>query len=377
VAKGYFDVAGEIGRGAMTGARPALFDRFPDLVGKIEWVRLETSPSPVQRLEHLGHDGLWIKREDIVSPVYGGNKVRKLEFVLADAIEKRRDRVVTMGALGTNHGLATAIFCRRMGLECTLLLFDQTVTSYMRRNLLLAHSYGAELIYSKNIIRMGVDYYLKKRLRYRNACFLYAGGSSPLGTLGAVTGAIEFAGQVEQGLCPAPDYVICPTASNGTLSGLMLGFMLAGLTTRVIGVQVGLKNVGPIPINTPGAIVRKMKSVHRLLAGHSPSIPDLRFERPIILGNYCGDGYACPTAEGNRAIATFRESEDIALDPTYTGKTCAALLDFIEEPGHSDDTILYWHTYNSIDHSKEAQELDYRELPAEFHQFFQGEPLAI
>ncbi len=82
-------------------AGPALFDRFPDLSGKIEWVRLETSPSPVQRLENLGHNSLWIKREDIVSTVYGGNKVRKLEFVLADAIEKHRDRVVTMGALGT------------------------------------------------------------------------------------------------------------------------------------------------------------------------------------------------------------------------------------------------------------------------------------
>ena len=71
-------------------ARPALFERFPDLEGKIEWVRLETSPSPVQRLEHLGHESLWIKREDIVSPIYGGNKVRKLEFVLADAIARHR-----------------------------------------------------------------------------------------------------------------------------------------------------------------------------------------------------------------------------------------------------------------------------------------------
>ena len=364
----------------MTGtdtAKPALFDRFPDLAGKIEWVRLETSPSPVQRLEHLGHDGLWIKREDIVSTVYGGNKVRKLEFVLADAIAKQRNRVVTMGALGTNHGLATAIFCRRMGLECTLLLFDQTVTSYMRRNLLLSHRYGAELVYSKNLIRMGVDYYLKKRLKYTKAYFLYAGGSSPLGTLGAASGALELAAQVEQGLCPAPDYVICPTASNGTMSGLILGFMLAGLKTQVIGVQVGVANVGPIPLVTPGTIIKKMKSAHRILAGCSSSIPDLRFERPLLSSTYCGDGYACPTPEGNRAIATFRDCEGIALDPTYTGKTCAALLDFIKDPSHGGDTILYWHTYNSIDHSKEAQELDYRELPAEFHQFFQGEPLSI
>jgi D-cysteine desulfhydrase len=358
-------------------ARPALFDRFPELAGKIGWVRLETSPSPVQRLEHLGYDGLWIKRDDIVSTVYGGNKVRKLEFVLADAIESGKDRVVTMGALGTNHGLATAIFCQRMGLECTLLLFDQPVTAYVRRNLLLSHSYGAELVYLKNIIRMGVDFYLKKRLEYRRARFLYAGGSSPLGTLGAVNGALEFAGQVEQGLCPSPDYVICPTASNGTMAGLSLGFMLAGLKTRVIGVRVSMKNLGPLPLNTPGTVIKLMKSVHRLIARHSSPLPDVRFEQPLLLENYCGDGYGCPSPEGNRALEIFREHEGIELDPVYTGKTCAALLDFIKAPGRCDETILYWHTYNSIDHSRQAQGLDHHQLPAEFHEFFQGEPLPI
>jgi D-cysteine desulfhydrase len=364
----------------MTGAsaeRPALFDRFPALAGRIPWVRLETSPSPVQRLEHLGHGNLWIKREDILSTVYGGNKVRKLEFVLADAIEKRRNRVVTLGALGTNHGLATAIFCQRLGLGCTLLLFDQPVTSYVRRNLLLAHKYGAELVHSKNLIRIGIDYYLASRLSYRRACFLYAGGSSLLGTLGVVSGALELAGQVEEGLCPAPDYVICPTASNGTMAGLSLGFALAGLPTRVIGVRVSMKRFGPFPLNTPGTVLRMMKNVHRLMASYVPSIPEPRFERPHLLEDYCGEGYGRPSPAGNRALEIFREREGIALDPVYTGKTCAALLDFIRDPGHADDAILYWHTYNSIDRSREAQELDYHELPTEFHQFFEGEPLGI
>jgi D-cysteine desulfhydrase len=251
------------------------------------------------------------------------------------------------------------------------------VTSYVRRNLLLAHKCGADLIYSKGVIRMGVDFYLKSRLKYRRARFLYAGGSSPLGTLGAVSGALEFAAQVEQGLCPIPDYVICPTASNGTMAGLSLGFMLAGLETRVIGVGVAMKSLGPLPLNTPGTVVRMMKSVHGLMARHSSSIPEARFEKPLILENYCGDGYGYPSTAGNRALEIFREREGIALDPVYTGKTCAALLDFIKEPGRADDTILYWHTYNSIDHSQEAQELDYHDLPAEFHQFFRGDPVSI
>jgi 1-aminocyclopropane-1-carboxylate deaminase/D-cysteine desulfhydrase-like pyridoxal-dependent ACC family enzyme len=362
----------------MTGRdpdRPALFDRFPELAQRVPWVRLETAPSPVERLENLGHRSLWIKRDDIVSSVYGGNKVRKLEFVLADAVEKGKDRVLTIGALGTNHGLATAIFCRRMGLRCTLLLFDQPVTSYVRRNLLLAHRHGAELVYLKGVIRVGASYYLGARLRYPNTLFLYAGGSSPLGTLGAVSGALELAAQVEAGECPAPDYVICPTASNGTMAGLTLGFMLAGLPTQVIGVRVSMKSLGPLQLNTPGTVSRMIRSVHRLMASHASSVPELRLEKPVLLEGYCGEGYGVPTPGGNRALEIFREREGITLDPVYTGKTCAALLDFIESPGHADAAILYWHTYNSVDHSREAREVDYHQLPAELRQFFQGEPL--
>jgi 1-aminocyclopropane-1-carboxylate deaminase/D-cysteine desulfhydrase-like pyridoxal-dependent ACC family enzyme len=138
-----------------------------------------------------------------------------------------------------------------------------------------------------------------------------------------------------------------------------------------------MKNLGPLPLKTPGTVLRMMKSVHRLIAKHAPSLPDPRFEKPLVLEGYCGDGYGFPSTAGNRALEIFREREGIALDPVYTGKAGAALLDFIEEPSHADDAILYWHTYNSIDYSKEAQELDYHELSTEFHPFFQGEPLRI
>jgi D-cysteine desulfhydrase len=358
-----------------SASQPALFDRFPELSQRIPWVSLETSPSPVQRLANLGHESVWIKRDDIVSTVYGGNKVRKLEFALAEAVQRRKQRVVTIGALGTNHGLATAIFCRRIGLDCTILLFDHPVTCFVRRNLLLAHEHGAELVYSGNVTRAGVRYYLGARLGYRNAFFLGAGGSSPRGTLGAVSGALELAAQVERGLCPAPDYVICPTASNGTMGGLILGFMLAGLETRVVGVRVSLKRVGPLAMNTSGTVAKMTKSVHRLMARHVSSLPDLQFEKPLLLDGYCGDGYGWPTPAGRRAMEIFRDHEGIALDPVYTGKACAALLDFIGEPGHAADTILYWHTLGSVDDSRLTRGLDHRRLPSELHPFFETEPL--
>jgi len=350
--------------------QPPLFKLFPELSGKIGWINLETAVSPVQRLENLGHDKLWIKRDDIVSSVYGGNKVRRLEFVLADLIKKKKDHLITMGAIGTNHGLASTIFCKKLGLKCTLILFDQEVTSYVRQNLLLFHHYGAELIYSKGMVRMAADYYFLTRLKYPRAYYLNAGGSSPLGTLGSVNAAIEFAEQVKEGLCPPPAYVICPTASNGTMAGLILGFQLAGLDSKVIGVRTGMKNFGPIEFNTPKTVMNQIRSVYNLLKKHTKSIPDLDFEKPLILDEYFGEGYGTPTVAGNEAIKILGEKENIKLEPVYTGKACAALLDFIKTPEHKNDTILYWHTYNSVDLYSQAQEVDFKKLPQSLHGFF-------
>ena len=351
---------------------PPLFKLFPELSEKIDWINLETSPSPVQRLENLGHDKLWIKRDDIVSSVYGGNKVRRLEFVLADLIKKKKKHLVTMGAIGTNHGLASAIFCKRLGLKCTLILFDQEVTSYVKQNLLLFHHYGAQLVYAKSMLRMAADYYFLSRLKYPSAYYLYAGGSSQIGTLGAVNAAIEYAVQVNDGICPAPDYVICPTASNGTAAGLILGFKLAGLETKVIGVRTGMKSYGPIEFNTPSTVMRLVRSVYELLRNNTKSIPDLKFENPLILNDYFGEGYGTPTKKGNEAINIFSEQENIKLEPVYTGKTCAALLDFIKSTGHKNSAVLYWHTFNSIDISYKANNINYKDLPFEFHDFFEN-----
>lgn len=208
--------------------------------------------APVQRLTNLGRDNLWIKRNDVISPVYGGNKVCKLEFSLAEALARGKKRIVTLGAIGSNHGLATAIFCRRLGLECALLLFDQPVTSYVRRNLLLFFKNGAELFYQSGMTWAGFKFYVAERLKDPRAFFLYAGGTSPLGNLGPVSGALELKRQVGRGLLPEPRYVLCPHASNGTLAGLTLGFRLAGFDTTVIGVRVGVAKTGPLPLSTPG-----------------------------------------------------------------------------------------------------------------------------
>ncbi len=356
--------------------RPLIFGEYPGIKNKIGWISLGRFPTPVEPLTGSGPGNIWIKRDDKSSVIYGGNKVRKLEFVLADATRKGKDRVVTMGGIGTNHGLATAVFCKRLGMSCTLILFYQPVTSYVRRNLLLFHRYGAELIYAKNMLLAGIDFYTTARLKYPGAYFLYAGGSTALGCLGFVDAAFELKSQVDMGMIPEPRYIVCALGSNGTMAGLSLGCMLAGLDTEVIGVRVAASHIGPIKIASPDAVRDLMLKTYRLLKRTSSSVPELNLtDRPHVMDGYFGDGYGYPTAKGLAAAEFMKQNHGIELDPTYTSKTFAAVLDLAK--ANPDQPILYWHTYNSVDLSSEVSSVDFHDLPSEFHEFFKQKELPV
>ena len=136
--------------------RPWLFEVFPALKQHLPWTPLVDAPTPVQPLEQISarlDREVWIKRDDKTSSEYGGNKPRKLEFLLGEALAQNRKRVVTGGGVGTNHGLATTIFGKQLGLRVTLGLFDQPVTAHVRNNLLLYHAYGAEMKYAGSFLK--------------------------------------------------------------------------------------------------------------------------------------------------------------------------------------------------------------------------------
>ena len=353
--------------------RLPLFKRYPELEGVIPRVQLGIFPTPVQRLSHLGHDNLWIKRDDLSSGIYGGNKVRKLEFVLADAIKKGRDKVITMGGIGTNHGLASAIFCNELGLRCKLLLFHQPVNDYVKRNLLLFLKYGAELVYFKGVFRTAATLLFTQRLLNPRAYIIGAGGSSPLGTFGIVNAMFELKEQIDAGILPVPRYIFCPLGSNGTMAGLSLGALLAGLSTTVIGVRVTMDAVGPISIATAKTVENLMRKTYALLKKHSLCVPDITIPPQRVIDDYVGEGYGCATIECRDALALMNDREGIALDPTYTAKTFAALYDFIKTPGHDKEPVLFWHTYSSADMTKQAQSVDYRGLPPDLRRIYETE----
>ncbi len=353
--------------------RLPLFIRYPELEGAIPRVSLGNFPTPVQRLSHMGHDNLWIKRDDLSSGIYGGNKVRKLEFVLADVIKKGRDKVITMGGIGTNHGLATAVFCHELGLRCKLLLFHQPVNAYVKRNMLLFLKYGAELAYLKGVFRTAATLLLTQRLLNPRSYIIGAGGSSPLGTFGIVNAMFELKEQIDAGILPEPRYIFCPLGSNGTMAGLSLGALLAGLSTTVIGVRVSMEAVGPIAIATAKTVENLMQKTYGLLKKYSRSLPDITIPHQRVIGDYVGDGYGCATRECRDALSLMIDREGIALDPTYTAKTFAALSDFIKIPGHEKEPILFWHTYSSADMTDQAQSVDYRGLPSPLRRIYETE----
>lgn len=358
-------------------SHPALFTVYPSLKKKLAWVKLGEFPTPVHSLKNMACDNLWIKRDDQTASLYGGNKIRKLEFLLGDAVQKNCSHVITMGAIGTNHGLATAIYCDRMGLDCSLVLFDQPVTKNVKQNLLLFKKYHASPLYKKTVLKTVLSFYLFQRFRHPNAYFIFAGGSNPVGTAGYVSAAFELKQQIDEGLLPSPDVIVCPAGSSGTVSGLLLGTQLAGLNAKIIGVRVTESHFGPFQVLTVGSVQKLAESTYRYLKCLAPEIPDIRIQPPAVLDDYFGGGYGHPTEKGKNAYHALKEKENISLDPTYTSKTFAAVLDYCAKPENNGKTILYWHTYNSVDMSQQAASVDYWQLPENLQSFIKANEIEL
>jgi D-cysteine desulfhydrase len=351
---------------------PVLFRKYLELKNCIPWTPLGCFPTPVESLDNLDCGEVWIKRDDRSSlDRYGGNKVRKLEFILADVQNKHKDHVITMGGIGTNHGLATAVYCRELGLDCTLVLFDQPVTEYVKKNLLLFRRFNARLIHTKTILRAALHFYLLQRVLHPSAYFLYAGGSNIQGVTGFVNAAFELKEQIDEGLLPEPAVIFSAHGSMGTLAGLTLGCALAGLSSRVTGVRVAAGHLGPLPVSTPGNVKQLMKETYDHLRSRSPSIPEITLPDPVILDEYFGEGYGCPTRSCMDALEFMGEREHIQLEPTYTGKAFAAVLDHCRAGGRGP--ILYWHTYNSVDLYNQAEGVDFHDLPTGVHYCFDND----
>lgn len=355
-----------------------LFERYSGLKDRLKHVPLGRFPTPVERLERLGREigvqDLYVKRDDVSGEVYGGNKVRKLEFVLAQVIGTGAQEVLTFGYAGSNHATATAVYAEQLGLRSISMLLPQPNAEYVRRNLLLSYCCNAELHQKGNIPLLATAtafQLIRHRLKF--GCFpvvIPAGGSSAFGTIGHVNAAFELKEQITRGEISQPDRIYVALGTMGTAVGLMLGLRAAALGTRVVAVRVVPEKFG-----SAQGMVKLFRETNRLLHSLDASFPlfEISEKDAEVRSDFFGEQYALFTEEGMKAVSFMREYGGPALDGTYTGKAFAALLHDAEKEVLREKTILFWNTYSSRDLSEAISGTDHRNLPACFHRYFERE----
>jgi D-cysteine desulfhydrase len=327
----------------------SLFDAYPGLRSRVPFIPLADLPTPLQRLERLSQRlgaEIWVKRDGLSHPTYGGNKIRKFEFVFGDLLRKGSRAVITGGGLGSHHTLAAAVIARQFGVQPVLCYYCQPVTDDVRRNLLCTAPLGIDAHFCGDYVGLVVSF-LWQAVRWsvrsrRPPYFIYPGASGHLGVLGYVNAAFELKAQfLALGSEPAcsnssspvtaapgafvPDALFVAVGSCGTMAGLLLGARLAGLPGRIVGVRVTEADVAD-----RAKIARLASRAGRYLHKADSSVPLVRIEPDEVelLDTYLGSGYAHSTPAAGRAVDLLRDTEGLPLETTYTGKAMAALLDY-------------------------------------------------
>jgi D-cysteine desulfhydrase len=354
-----------------------LFKYYPLLRDKLPYISLGEFPTPVQKLNQvgktLGLDQLYVKRDDLSGKLCGGSKVRKLEYLLGQALRTRVKAVLTFGNAGSNHALATAIYAKRLGLKSISMLLPQPNAYFVRSNLLMSYYCGAELHHYRNIrlLGLGTKYHLLRyKLRYGQfPQIIPLGGTSVLGTIGYVNAAFELKEQIIEGKIPEPDRIYVASGTMGTSVGLILGLKAINLKSRVISVLIANDKINL------DEMAKLFHETNSLLHSLDPSFPEFEFDQrdQDIRDDFLGEGYARFTEEGMDAMVLMKKHEGIKLDGTYTGKAFAALIHDAGKKDLRDRVILFWNTYNSIDFPDIINTLDYRHLPRCLHRYFEEE----
>lgn len=315
--------------------------------------------------EALHHDALWVKRDDASAHPYGGNKIRKLEFLLGHALARGATRVATVGALGSNHVLATSVFARQVGLGCTAISFPRPMSAGVARTVLATASQGCRLIHlpTPALVPFAVSAVrTAAALRRERLCWITGGGSSALGTVGYVLAALELAEQVRAGALPEPAWLYVALGSGGTAAGLLAGLHIAGLRTRIRAVRVV-----PALIIGPRRTAALANAALRLLAaaGWDHGARPLAAGDLEVVGDQLGGGYGHSTRASAAAVRLIAETEGIPCEETYTGKTLAALVtDLGSGRIAAGAPVLFWSTYSGTDVEALVEPGAHRGLPA-------------
>ncbi len=324
-----------------------LQSRFPVLNSRLPRDVLGSLPTPAREVAvqfDSTEQQISVKYDNLSGSLYGGNKLRKLEYIFPHAREKRCLRVATFGAAGSNHALATALYAREAGFDCTCFLSHQARTPLIAATLNMHLRNGTELVHYGGAYSKRVRI-LREHLWGRHAWVIPMGGSSWLGTVGFVAAGIELAGQIECGDVPPPDRLYVGAGTMGTAAGVALGLALAEVDTEVQAVRVSDSS-----IMNRKALDLLLNKTALMMRRHDDSVPaDLASHARIrIRDEFFAPGYAQGTAATDEAIAFAKDELDLTLETTYTGKAMSALLSDWRRRERENANVLYWHTYNSV-----------------------------
>jgi D-cysteine desulfhydrase len=303
-------------------------------------------PTPVQELPLPpgGRGRLFVKRDDLTSSLYGGNKVRKFEYLLAEAEHRNARALVGVCGIGSNLGVAAALHGRARGLRVELSLAAQPVTDGVRRNLRGMLAADARVSYATTMIMaLWNATQATRRLRRAGAApfLLPIGATNAVASLGYVAAALELAEQVRSGLLPMPTRIYVAAGSCGTAAGLVVGCRLAGLKSRVMAIRIAQRT-----LTNEALLLWETRRVAWLLSGLDPRTARLHLGKGDLelVSGYSGTGYGAPTREAEAALAWA--APGLSLETTYTGKALAACLEACRSAG-DEETILFWNTFNS------------------------------
>lgn len=321
--------------------------RFP----RVKLAHLPTPLEPMERLSkhlanHLGGPRLWIKRDDCTGLSTGGNKTRKLEFLMGEATRQSADTIITQGATQSNHARQTAAAAAKLGFECHILLEDRTgfaTREYTQNgNVLLDHLHGAHI--SKRPAGADMNAEMEAvakdlRAKGKKPYVIPGGGSNTTGALGYANCALELVAQANE-MNLRIDHIVHATGSTGTQAGLVAGLCAIHANIPVLGISVRA------PKQKQEEAVFALAEKTAELVGAPGAV---KREHIAANSDYVGQGYGIPTEGMIEAVTMLAQHEGILLDPVYTGKGMAGLIDLVRKGTfEKDSNVVFLHTGGSV-----------------------------
>jgi len=299
-------------------------------------IRIALLPTPVESLPRLsaelGGPNILVKRDDLTGLAFGGNKTRKLDYLLAEAQANRARTIITAGAVQSNHCRQTAAACARLGFDCILVLSGEK-PSAATGNLLLDDLFNAKFVWTSNEERdqMLQDIFRKAWEEGKRPYLIPYGGSNTTGASAYVYAIQELMAQQVM-----PDWIVFASSSGGTQAGLVAGARLFGFKGKVLGISVDEPEV----------------DLKQCVASLATATTDILGEKTNILASdifvndhYIGAGYGIMGAAEIEAIRLFARTEGLLLDPVYTGRAAAGIIDLTRQGFFKpNETVLFWHT---------------------------------